>query len=48
MKTVGRPTRSKSQAVSYIALEAVEEVVEDCYWQVWRDAYRFDAEESGT
>ena len=23
--------------------EAAEEVVEDCYWQVWRDAERFDA-----
>ncbi|MEO8754815.1 MAG: sigma-70 family RNA polymerase sigma factor [Casimicrobiaceae bacterium] len=24
--------------------EAAEEVVEDCFWQVWRDAHRFDAE----
>ena len=24
--------------------EAAEEVVEDCYWQVWREAERFDAE----
>ena len=23
--------------------EAAEEVVEDCYWQVWREAERFDA-----
>jgi RNA polymerase sigma-70 factor (ECF subfamily) len=23
--------------------EAAEEVVEDCYWQVWREAGRFDA-----
>lgn len=23
--------------------EAAEEVVEDCYWQVWREAARFDA-----
>jgi len=23
--------------------EAAEEVVEDCYWQVWREAQRFDA-----
>ena len=24
--------------------EAAEEVVEDCYWQVWREAERFDAD----
>lgn len=23
--------------------EAAEEVVEDCFWQVWREAHRFDA-----
>jgi RNA polymerase sigma-70 factor (ECF subfamily) len=23
--------------------QAAEEVVEDCYWQVWREAHRFDA-----